>query len=188
VLYDRFSAYSVYLTGMSVFREAYKRNQKFYYKIGSVETEKAWIQPTAHTLTQYFTALKRVKNYEKYELFLVGGAVNHIHKTFDVDIVINGNSEIEKLEKFLHEIHNIGLNEFRLLIDAKWLNEKPSTSWKPKMYEAIQFGKVTKRIGENEAEINLFEHNLKLTENLVKRKIYYPNLKTLKTNNKFIQI
>jgi hypothetical protein len=51
----------------------------------------------------------------------------------------------------------------------------------------VQFGKAVKQVDENVSEVNLFEKNIKLTENLVLRTLKFPNNKT-QTNIKYIQI
>jgi len=164
--------------------------QSFLYRIGTVTTKKAWYKPTKEKLVNFINDMKNIENYEKYQLFLVGGVVNGgIGKTFDVDILINGHiHDVSVLEKFLHDIHDLGLNKHGLLVDAKWVDEKPSCSLEPKKYRAVQFGKVYKQIGEHVSEIDMFAKNIKLSDNLVLRDIDYPSEKTKRTNNKFIRV
>ena len=174
---------------MSTFKLAAKRGVKFRYQIGSVSTEKAWGKPNMVILSRFCHAIKNIKNYEKYQLFLVGGVVNGgIDVTTDVDILVTGHVDIFQLEKFLHDLHHLGLNEFGLLIDAKWIDDKPSETLEPRTYKAIQFGRVVKQIGEHESVIDLFENNTKLTDFLVLRTIEFPKAKTKQTNNKFVRI
>ena len=164
--------------------------KSFFYRIGTVSTTKAWYKPTREKLVNFINDMKNIENYEKYQLFLVGGIVNGgIGKTNDVDIIINGNiDEVFVLEKFLHDIHDLGLNKHGLLIDAKWIDDVPSCSLEPKKYRAVQFGKVYKQIGGHVSEINLFAKNIKLSDNLVLRDINYPSEKTKQTKNKFIRV
>lgn len=165
-------------------------HQKFYYRIGTVSTHKAWYKPTKEKLVNFIKDVKNIKNYGKYHLFLVGGVVNGgIGKTNDVDILINGQlDDIHVFEKFLHDLHDLGLNVHGLLIDAKWMDDEPSQTLQPKKYKAVQFGKVQKQIGEHISEIDLFTKNTKLTDNLVLRNINYPSEKTKQTNNKYYKI
>jgi hypothetical protein len=164
--------------------------KSFFYQIGTVQTTKAWFKPTKEKLINFINCVKNIENYEKYNLFLVGGVVNGgIGKTNDVDILINGNiDDIFSFEKFLHDIHDLGLNEHNLLIDAKWIDDVPSCTLEQKKYIAVQFGKVYKQIGEQVSEINLFTKNIKLSDNLVMRTINYPSEKTKRTNNKYIKV
>ena len=164
--------------------------KSFFYQIGTVKTTKAWYKPSEEKLVNFINDMKNIENYEKYHLFLVGGVVNGgIGKTNDVDILINGNiDDIFSLEKFLHNLHDLGLNKHSLLIDAKWVDDVPSCTLEPKKYRAVQFGKVHKQIGEQVSKINLFTKNIKLSDNLVLRDIHYPSEKTKQTNNKFIKL
>lgn len=170
---------------MSTFTKIVRETDQFEYRIGTVTTNQPWVFPNAENLKQFLSEVKNLNNYEKYELFLVGGALNNLGKTPDVDILITGNLEIFELEKFLHDLHHLGLNKHRLLIDAKWINDKPAQNLNPKIYIAVQFGKVFKRINNHFSCINLFEKNTKLTEHLVLRNIKYP-IKT--TNPNFVKI
>jgi hypothetical protein len=175
---------------MQAFNIPANPEKSFFYSIGTVQTTKAWYKPTEEKLAIFINDMKNIENYEKYNLFLVGGVVNGgIGKTNDVDIIINGNIEnFFVFEKFLHNIHDLGLNKHRLLIDAKWIDDVPSCTLEAKKYRAVQFGKVYKQIGEQVSEINLFTKNIKLSDNLVLRDIYYPSEKTKRTNNKFIKV
>ena len=175
---------------MQAFSISAHPKKSFIYRIGTVHTTKAWHKPTKEKLVNFIKDVQNVENYEKYQLFLVGGVANGgIGKTTDVDILINGQiDDLFLFEKFLHDLHDLGLNVHELLIDAKWVDSKPSTTLEPKKYRVVQFGKVYKQIGEHVSEINMFTKNIKLTDNLVLREIDYPNEKTKQTNNKFIRV
>lgn len=164
--------------------------KSFIYQIGTVKTNKAWYKPTKEKLINFIKDVQNIENYEKYQLFLVGGVVNGgIGKTNDVDILINGQiDDLFLFEKFLHDLHYLGLNVHELLIDAKWIDSKPSETLEPKKYRAVQFGRVYKQVGEHISEIDMFTKNIKLTENLVLREIKFPSEKTKQTNNKFIRV
>jgi len=164
--------------------------KSFIYQIGTVKTNKAWYKPTTEKLINFIKDVQKIKNYEKYQLFLVGGVVNGgIGQTNDVDILINGQlDDLDLFENFLYDLHNLGLNVHELLIDAKWIDSKPSDTLEPKNYRAVQFGRVYKQVGEHVSEINMFTKNIKLTENLVLREIKFPSEKTKQKNNKFIRV
>jgi len=172
---------------MNTFEIGAKPDKKFVYKIGSVTTNVAWKRPNKENMENLIFDIKNIKNFHKYELFLVGGVVNGgIGKTNDIDIIVNGDFSYD-LEKFFHELYDLALNKHRLLIDAKWLDKKPSENHEVKFYQAVQFGKAVKQVDEIVSEINLFEKNIKLTENLVLRTLKFPNNKT-QTNINYIQI
>jgi hypothetical protein len=56
-------------------------------------------------------------------------------------------------------------------------------------YKAVQFGKVSKQVGEVISTIDMFKNNVMITEHLVEREINFPSTKALKTRTtNFIQI
>jgi predicted nucleotidyltransferase len=172
---------------MDTFKIGVSPESKFVYKIGSVTTNKAWGRPNKQNLENLIIDIKNIKNFHKYELFLVGGVVNGgLGKTTDIDIIVNGDFTYE-LEKFFHDLYDLALNKHQLLVDVKWLDKKPSDNHEAKIYQAVQFGLVKKQIENHISEINLFEKNIKLTENLVLRTLNFPNNKT-QTNINYIQI
>ena len=61
----------------------YNENIDFEYQAGTVITKNAWEQPTNDILNKFLKTIPKIKNYHKYELFLVGGVVNgNIGKTW----------------------------------------------------------------------------------------------------------
>ena len=156
-------------------------NKKFQYTIGSVTTNKAWKRPNKENLENFIKDLRNIRNFHKYELFLVGGVVNGgIGKTNDIDIIVNGKFDYE-LENFFHDLYDMALNKHRLLVDVKWLDKKPSDSLEAITYQAVQFGKAVKQVDEDISEVNLFVKNIKLTEYLVLRTLKFPTIKTQTT-------
>jgi len=173
----------------STFKQSARPNEPFFYQIGSVSTSRAWNLPNFDKIQAFLDDVKKLRNYEKYRLFLVGGVMNGgIGKTTDVDILINGDLEIREFEAFLHDLHDLGLNVHGLLIDAKWIDKEPAISLEPIRYVAVQFGRVVKKIGEHSSIIDMFETNKKLSEYLIERTIDFPSEKNKRTTNKFASI
>jgi hypothetical protein len=85
-------------------------------------------------------------------------------------------------------MYDTALNQHRLLIDVKWLNKRPSDNYEKKIYQAIQFGKAIKQVGDVISEINLFDGNIKLTEHLVLEAIKFPDSKNTQTNIKYLEL
>ena len=166
-------------------------NQKFGYWIGSVFTNKPWLKPSVAAIMELIKDIIKIKNYEKYDIFLIGGVVNGgLGSTMDIDMVINGQLDYVEFEHFLHDLYNIALNKHRLLIDVKWLDKKPMDNVNIEVkYKAVQFGKVSKQVGEIISTIDMFKDNIMLTEHLVEREINFPSTKALKNRTtNFIQI
>ena len=152
---------------MNTFKNWVSPEAKFEYKVGSVTTNKAWGRPNKQNLENLLIDIRNIKNFHKYELFLVGGVVNGgLGKTTDIDIIVNGNFTYE-LEKLFHDLFDLALNKHQLLVDVKWLDKKPSDNQEEKIYQAVQFGMVTKQIDDSISIINLFEKNMSIRVNYI---------------------
>ena len=169
----------------------------FEYQAGSVKTIIPWFQPTKHILNKFIKTISKIENYGKYNLFLVGGVVNgRIGKTWDVDIVVCGDIVPHEFEVFLHEIYEIALNKFNILVDVRWFNvpiERHNQLIEINQQEkvkTIRFGLFKKKIGDVCSEINLFEKGKKITEQLVELEILIPTKKAINPNwgNKYVKI
>lgn len=170
---------------------------EFEYQAGTVVTKKAWKQPTSHVLNKFIKTIKKIENFEKYELFLVGGVVNgRIGETWDVDIVVCGDIIPKEFEDFLHEIYDLALNKFNILVDVRWYNVPIWYSNyliennKSEKVKTIRFGYYRKRIEENESVINLFEKGKKISQYLVELDITIPTIKAInsKITSKYVKI
>jgi len=76
---------------INTFKIGVKKDQSFLYRIGNVSTNNMWKKPTYQDVQNLVINLRKLKNFDKYELFLVGGVVNGgIGKTTDIDIIVNG--------------------------------------------------------------------------------------------------
>jgi hypothetical protein len=169
----------------------------FEYQAGSVKTTIPWFKPTKHILNKFIKTIPKIENYGKYNLFLVGGVVNgRIGETWDVDIVVCGEIIPYEFEKFLHQIYDIALNKFNILVDVRWFNvsiERHNQLIEINNQEkvkTIRFGRFKKKIGDVCSEINLFEKGKKITEKLVELEILIPTKKALnpKLGNKYVKI
>lgn len=149
----------------------------FLYEVGSVKTSIPWHRPTSEKIKFLIKDIKKMKNYQKYEIFLIGGVVNgKLGKTWDIDIAINGPSEIENLEPFFHEVYDLALNKHNLLVDMVWLDQKPALNVK---YRAISFGAVKKIIGQEES---ISKFGKPISKYLVENEINFPTEKARETN------
>jgi len=160
----------------------------FEYQVGSVITTTPWLQPTKHILNKFIKTIPKIEYYEKYNLFLVGGVVNgRIRETWDVDIVVCGEIIPEEFEQFLHDIYELALNKFNILVDVRWFNVPIERlthlieSNKQEKVKTIRFGHFRKKIAEEESTINLFEMGKKISKYLVELEVIIPNKKTINT-------
>jgi hypothetical protein len=161
---------------------------EFEYQVGSVTTTIPWFQPTKHILNKFIKTIPKLEYYEKYNLFLVGGVVNkRISETWDVDIVVCGDIIPHEFEKFLHQVYDIALNKFNILVDVRWFNipiERHNQLVEAKIEEkvkTIRFGHYQKKIGNECTEINLFGRGKKISKYLVELEVIIPNTKTINT-------
>jgi len=161
---------------------------EFEYQVGSVNTTIPWFQPSKHILNKFIKTIAKIEYYEKYNLFLVGGVVNdRIGKTWDVDIVVCGEIIPHEFEKFLHEIYDIALNKFNILVDVRWFNvpierhNQLVEANKKEKVKTIRFGYFKKKIGNECTEINLFGRGKKISKYLVELEVIIPNTKTINT-------
>lgn len=165
----------------------------FFYQVGSVYTKKAWKMPTYENIEAF---IDEIKTLCPYDMYLVGGVVNgKLGNTWDVDIVVNGPIVYQEFENVIHDIYDIALNKYRMLIDIRWynqpverleylINNKLTETWK-----TIRFGYYFKKMGEEVSEINLFDQATKLTDYLIEKEVEYPTKKAiLSTNHNYIKI
>ena len=161
---------------------------EFEYQVGSVTTTIPWFQPTKHILNKFIKTIPKIEYYEKYNLFLVGGVVNkRISETWDVDIVVCGEIIPHEFEKLLHQIYDIALNKFNILVDVRWFNipiERHNQLVEAQIGEkvkTIRFGHYQKKIGNDCTTINLFEKGKKISKYLVELEVIIPNKKIINT-------
>jgi hypothetical protein len=176
---------------MNVFNK-YAISGDFFYQVGSVYTKKPWKMPTYENVEEL---LNEIKNISPYDMYLVGGVVNgKIGNTWDIDIIVTGPIVYKEFEDVIHNIYDISLNKYRLLVDIRWINKSIDRlqylidNKLSETYKSVRFGYYLKKIGDEVSEINLFENSKKLTDYLIEREVTFPTEKSLTTNNNFIRI
>lgn len=183
---------------MSTFKNGvYFKDISFEYQAGSVLTNNAWTKPKADILNKFVKTIQEIHNYGKYELFLVGGVVNgNIEHTWDIDIIVCGDMIPSEFEQLLHNIYDIALNKFNILVDVRWFNvpivrfNQLLEEKKVERVKTIRFGYFRKKIGDEESIIDLFEKGKKVTKYLVELEVIIPSIKAFKykNGNKYIKI
>jgi hypothetical protein len=183
---------------MNTFKNGlFESDVEFEYQAGSVSTKIPWYIPTKSILNKFVKTIRKIENYEKYDLFLVGGVVNgKIEETWDVDIIACGHIVPEQFERFLHELYDIALNKFNILVDVRWFNVPIEhfnhliNANKTERVKTVRFGYFTKRLGKEVSVINLFEKGKKISKNLVELDVIIPSIKGFKNKNgnKYIKL
>lgn len=168
--------------------------KKFFFQAGNSYTNKAWKMPNKKRVEDLVDDIQYLCPYDMY---LVGGVLNDkMGKTWDVDIVINGEIEIKKFEETLYNIYDTALNNHNILVDVRWY-DKPverlqyiidnniTETWK-----SIRYGYFLKKVDNYTTEIDLFKEDkaIRLTEFLVQREFTNPQCKSLGIKNKYLKI
>jgi hypothetical protein len=164
----------------------------FFYQVGSVYTKKMWNMPTYEKIESF---LNEIKNLSPYDMYLVGGVVNgKIGSTWDVDIVVTGSIVYQEFEDVLHNIYDLALNKYKMLVDVRWY-DKPIERLKylidnneTEKWKTIRYGYYLKKIGDDVSEINMFEKCKRLTDYLIEAEVTFPLNKSLKLQNNYIKV
>ena len=183
---------------MSTFKNGiYSEDISFEYQAGSVFTKNAWNKPTIDILNKFVKTIREIDNYGKYELFLVGGVANgNIKHTWDIDIIVCGNIIPSEFEQLLHDIYNIALNKFNILVDVRWFSvpiglfNKLLEEKRVERVKTIRFAYFRKKIGDEESIIDLSDKGKKISKYLVELEVMIPSIKAFKykNGNKYIKI
>ena len=174
---------------MNIFNHSSSKDGDFFYQAGTVTTRNAWFKPTIENVAEFLKDLKKVENYDKYKLFLVGAIANEgIGNTWDIDIIVNGRLDCLEIEKLFRSIYDLALNKHRLLVDVRWNDIEPQSTDQEKLIKTVRFGYYAKKIGEKKSEINLFNKNKRISEFLVESFYPFPNEKSKKRTTKFKMI
>lgn len=93
---------------------------KFYYKVGPIETTTPWISPVPISkINSWWDEFKQL-DLEDYKVYLGGKYVIDPNNTVDVDICITGPIyDYMRLYKLISTGMDLGLNKYNTLIDIK---------------------------------------------------------------------
>ena len=98
------------------------RQNKMYYRRGTISTNKKWGKPTLAKITAWYTALQPVIAYANLTCNVLGSCVYNIDNARDLDIGYRGVVNTEKLEYLLNVSIDIGFRN-DMLVDAKWISQ-----------------------------------------------------------------
>lgn len=99
-----------------------KSTDYFYFQRGSVSTLKPWGRPTYNKVKELAKELKSTTNlFSKYEIYIYGGCLYNMSKTWDLDLFFIGDSTDNiQLEKDMNIIYDLGFNKYKLACDIQW--------------------------------------------------------------------
>ena len=165
---------------------------EFFYQVGSVYTKKVWSMPTYEKIESF---INEIKDLCPYDVYVVGGVVNgKIGSTWDVDLVVCGPIVYQEFEEVLHNIYDLALNKYRMLVDVRWY-DKPIDRLKylidnneTEVWKTIRFGYYLKKMGDEVSEINLFDTAKRLSDYLIEKDVVFPIKKSYSSQNNYIKV
>ena len=161
---------------------------RFYYQVGAVSTTIPWTRPSYEKLKDFLTLIKNETTvFNRYSLNIAGGVLYDFNSTWDVDIFLYGpKRDPIILEQDLHTMHDLALNQFRLLVDVQWcesplydisFEELNSPNFDHTLITYHKLGKISKIVGAISTVKDMCETEggTKLTEHLVEVARLYPS-------------
>ena len=93
----------------------------YYYKTEKFSTNKRWKNPDISLMKEWWLELnKRSKYTKEYLFYIVGGVLQNV-TTFDIDIIMIGEENYEKIQDILDNSKYISI-EKEQLVDLKYSN------------------------------------------------------------------
>lgn len=111
----------------------------FYYRYGSVETNRKWDRPSWDVFYQWWEEAKTIEGVEHYDFYVVGGCLFDIENTWDIDINIVGEiKDPGQLGYILHTFRDLALNKYGIFVDPFWMSSI-KYCYEPPIYENMKF-------------------------------------------------
>ena len=103
----------------------YMPGETFYYQVGSVYTNEPWHRPSYNRIKSLFLDERILPILYKYSVDICGACLWNMNATWDLDLSFYNkrNSSWEDVESDINTINEIGLNEYKILIDAAVRNK-----------------------------------------------------------------
>jgi hypothetical protein len=101
----------------------------FFYQRGNVTTNTPWNRPSYNKIKEYLTFVSENSDvFDVFDCYLSGGVLFNFENTWDVDIFLVGNENIDdsKIENYIDCMTDIALNEYKLLVDISWQSKRMS--------------------------------------------------------------
>ena len=109
---------------------------------GNIKVDLKWKWPTKDTFDNWKQDFFKLEECKDYDFYLVGRfndvlLENKKNNTSDIDIIIIGPKNIQKLEKLIYEGTKLGLEKYQTFFDILWFDELP-------FYNRMSLGEVKK--------------------------------------------
>jgi hypothetical protein len=143
---------------MSTFNKVANLKDSIFFQRGVVTTTSHWTRPSYQKVYDFlFNLYVKSMIIKEYDMYLMGGVLFDFNNTWDLDMcIVGGNHTDLKIENDLNIIMNMGLNEYNLLVDVTWYEQRPSNLIYDQMVEN-EFKPdniIHKKIGYSKKQIN----------------------------------
>ena len=143
---------------MVTFNKVANLNDSIFFQRGIVTTTNHWTRPSYQKIYDFlFNLYLKSTIIKEYDVYLMGGVLFDFNNTWDVDMcLVGGNHNNEKIENDLNFMMDMGLNQFNLLLDVTWYEQRPSNLTYQQMVEDdFKPDNIThKKIGYSKKQIN----------------------------------
>jgi len=143
---------------MGTFNRTANLNDIIFFQRGVVTSTNHWTRPSYQKLYDYlFNLYLKSTIIKDYDTYLMGGVLYDFNATWDLDMcIVGGNHNNEKIEKDLNFMMDMGLNQFNLLLDVTWYEQRPSNLTYQQMVEDNfkPDNIIHKKIGYSKKQIN----------------------------------
>lgn len=172
------------------FNSFYISGETFYYQVGSVYTDEPWYRPSYDRIKSLFLDERILPILNKYSVDICGNCLWNMNVTWDLDLSFYNkrNSSWEDIESDINTINQIGLKEYKILIDVTVRNKalflpskeeiidhfknNPSTKFPNTNGELVKIGYTKKMVKDSIEESHIEKTNrtyTKLTSNYLYR-------------------
>ena len=134
--------------------------------------------PTLHKFDQWKSEFFKLKNVDKYDVWLASGFREN-WKTLDIDIVLTNEPIYSELQELMLDAIRLGV-EKNIFIDICWWNQKPLDWTKSKEMKNITKIVVGNKIVQNGKMITDWTFAEKIYPNLYQFSKFYPTQKQMK--------
>jgi len=138
--------------------------------------------PTLHKFSEWKTKFFKLKNVDKYNVWLASGFREN-WKTLDIDIVLTNKPIYSELQKLMLDAIKLGVEE-NIFIDICWWDKKPLDYTKSKKLKKVTKIVVGNKIIQNGNLITDWTSSEEIYPNLYKFSKVYPTQKQMKRTYK----
>jgi len=134
--------------------------------------------PTLHKFSEWKTKFFKLKNVDKYNVWLASGFREN-WKTLDIDIVLTNKPIYSELQKLMLDAIKLGVEE-NIFIDICWWDKKPLDYTKSKKTEKVSKIVVGNKIIQDGRMVTDWTFSKEIYPNLYQFSKVYPTQKQMK--------